>query len=61
MLLYQILASIIHGKIKKNSCKNKKFKISNPFSNKKIELSDQSCSVSDIQGYFDIQSLKKYK
>ena len=52
MLLYQILASYCTWKNKKRSCKNKKFKILNLLWNKKIELPDQSNSVSDIQGYF---------
>ena len=49
MLLYQILALITHKKIFKKSLKSNKRKISAPIWNEKFELSDGSCSVSDIQ------------
>ena len=42
MLLYQILASTIHEKIFKKSCKNNKFKISATTWIDKFELSDES-------------------
>ena len=42
MLLYQILASTIHEKIFKKSCKNNKFKISATMWIDKFELSDES-------------------
>ena len=45
MLLYQILASTIHGK----SYKNNKFKISRPTWNNKFELINRSYYVLDIQ------------
>ena len=53
MLLYQILAYTIHGKILKKSYKNNKFKISTPTWNEKFALLDGSYSVSDIQDYFE--------
>ena len=37
----------------KKSYKNNKFKISAPTWNEEFELPDGSCSVSDIQDYFD--------
>ena len=37
----------------KSSCNNNKFKISAPTWNDKVELPDGSCSVSDIQDYFE--------
>ena len=37
----------------KSSYKSNKFKISTPTWNDKIDLRDGSCSVSDIQGYFE--------
>ena len=37
----------------KSSYKNNKFKISTPMWNDKIDLPDGSCSVSDIQDYFE--------
>ena len=52
MLLYQILASTIYGKILKMSYKNNKFKISAPKWNEEFEFSDGSYSTSDIQDYF---------
>ena len=52
MLLYQALASTIHGKYK-NSYKNNKFKISAPAWNEEFELPDSSYSGSDIQEYFE--------
>ena len=53
MLLYQILASIIHGKTQKCHTKNNISKISAPTWNQKFELPDGSYSVSDIQEYFE--------
>ena len=50
MLLYQILASSIHGKME--SIK-KGHKISAPTWKDKFELPDGSYSASDIQDYFD--------
>ena len=52
MLHYQILACTIYEKYKK-SYKNIKFEISPPTWIEKNELPDGSCSVSDIQDYFD--------
>ena len=49
MLLYQILAYAMHRK--KKSYKNNKFKRSAPMWNDKVELRDESYSVSDIQDY----------
>ena len=43
----------------KNSYKNNKFKISASTWNKEFELPDRSCSVSDIQDYFEY-ILKKH-
>ena len=37
----------------KNSYNNNKFKISAPTWSEEFELPDGSCSVSDIQGYFE--------
>ena len=48
-----VLAYTIHGKIWKKSCKNNKFKISAPTSDKRFELPHRSYSVSDIQDYFE--------
>ena len=53
MLLYQILGSTMHGKIRKISYKNNKLKISDSTWNEKFELSDTSFPVSDIQYYFE--------
>ena len=53
MLLYQILASTIHGKKTKNSYRNNKFKTSAPKLNDKFELPNGSYSASDIQDYFE--------
>ena len=53
MLLYQILAQTIHGKILKKSCKNNEFKTSAPKWNEEFELPDGSYSVSDIQNDFE--------
>ena len=53
MLFYQILASNIHEKNMKRSCKNKKVKISAPTWIEKIELPDGSYSSSDNQSYFE--------
>ena len=60
MLLYQILAFTIHGKIQKRSYKNDKLEISAPTWNEEFELLDGSYSVSDIQDYFKY-ILKKYE
>ena len=43
----------------KNSYNNNKFKISAPTWNEEFELPDGSCSISDIQDYFE-NILKKY-
>ena len=43
----------------KKSYKNNKFKISTPTWNEEFELPDGSCSVSDIQNYFEY-ILKRY-
>ena len=51
MLLYEILAFTINGKILKKSYKNNKFKISALTWNEVFELLDRSYSVSDIQDY----------
>ena len=48
MLLYQILAFTIHGKIQKNVYKNDKVKTSAPTWNEEFELPNGSYSVSDI-------------
>ena len=53
MLLYQILAFAIHGKIYKESYKNNKFEISAPTWNAEFQLPDRSYSVSDYQEYFE--------
>ena len=53
MLLHQILACTIHGKILKKSYKNNKFRISAPTWNEEFELPYGSYSVSDIQDYFE--------
>ena len=53
MILYQILASTIHGKIQKKIIEKNKFKISAPTWNEEFELHDGSYSVSDIQGCFE--------
>ena len=53
MLLYEILAFTIHGKIFKKSCKNNKLKMSAPTWNEEFALLDGSYSVSDIQNYFE--------
>ena len=53
MLLYQILAFTIHGKILKKSYNNNKFKILAPIWNEEFELPDGSYSMSDIQDYFE--------
>ena len=55
-LLYQILASIAHGKIQEKSYKNDKLKISAPTWKEKIEFPNGSYSVPDIQGYLNISS-----
>ena len=53
MLLYQILACTIYGKIKKKSFKNNKSEISAPTWNEEFKLIEGSYSVSDIQNYFE--------
>ena len=53
MLLYQILAYTIHGKIFLKSYKNNKLKISGPTLNDKLELPDGQRPASDIQNYFE--------
>ena len=55
MLLYQILTSIIHKKVKniKKLYKNNRFKTSAPTWNDKFELPDWSNSVSDTQDYLE--------
>ena len=52
MILYQTLAFTTHWKIKLYF-KNKKLKILVPKFNGKLELHDESYSVSDNQGYFE--------
>ena len=52
ILLYQILAFIIHEKIKK-SYQNNNFKISAPTWNEEFELPDGSYYISDIQDYLE--------
>ena len=47
-MLYQILASTIHGKIYKNN----NFKVLSPTWNENFELPDGSYSVFEIQDYF---------
>ena len=56
---YQTLVFITHGETWKNSYNNNKFKIPAPTWNDKSELPDGSCSVSDIQYYFEY-ILKKH-
>ena len=54
MLLYQILAYIIRGKIReKPSYKSNDFEISDPTWNEKLELPGGSYSVWDIGDYFE--------
>ena len=50
---HQILAFYYTWKNIKSSYNNNKFEISAPTWNDKFELSDESCSVSDIQYYFE--------
>ena len=60
MLLYQILAYTIRGKIReKPSYKSNDFKISAPTWNEKLELSDGSYSVWNIGDYFEYIIKKK--
>ena len=60
MLLYQILAYTIRGKIReKPSYKSNDFKISAPTWNEKLELSDGSYSVWNIRDYFEYIIKKK--
>ena len=62
MLLYQILAYTIRGKIReKPSYKSNDFKISAPTWNEKLELSDGSYSVWNIGDYFEYINKKKKK
>ena len=51
MLLYQILASTICGKVWKSQSKEK-FKVSAPTWNEKFELPNGWYSLSNIQNYF---------
>ena len=51
-MIYQILVFTIHEKIIK-SCNNSNFKISAPIRNQKLELPDESYSISDVQDYFE--------
>ena len=53
MLLYQILAFTISGKIFKKSYKNNKFKISALKWNEEFKLPVGSYFISDIQAYFE--------
>ena len=50
MLLYQVLACTIHGK---RSDKNNKYKMPALTWSEKLDLPDESYSVSDIQNYFE--------
>ena len=59
MLLHQIFACTIHGKILKKSYKDNKFRISAPTWNEEFELPYGSYSISDIQDYFEY-ILKKH-
>ena len=58
MLLYQILACTMHGKILKRSLRSNKFKLSAPTWNEEFELLYESYSA-DIQDYFE-NILKKH-
>ena len=59
-MLYQILACTINVKNKiKKSYKNNEFNISGWMSNEKLELTNGSYSVPDIQDYFEY-IIKKY-
>ena len=60
MLLYQILAYAMHGKIQKKSYMNNKLKISAPTWNEEFELPDGSYSVLDISDYFENIFKKSY-
>ena len=51
MLLQQILAFMIHGKIQKKSYKSIKFEISAPAWNEEFELPDGSYSVLDARRF----------
>ena len=53
MLLYQILAYIIQGKIQKSQTKIMNAKYQLRHRNEELELPDGSYSVSDIQDYFE--------
>ena len=61
MLLYQILAFTINGKILKKSQKNNKYKISALTWIEVFELRDGSYSVPVIQDYFayTLENMKK--
>ena len=61
MLLYQILAFTINGKILKKSQKNNKYKISALTWIEEFELCDGSYSVPVIQDYFayTLENMKK--
>ena len=59
MFLYQILAFTIHGKFKKLQ-KNNEFEMLAPTLNNKIESSDESNPLSDVQDYFQL-IIKKYE
>ena len=59
VLLHQILVFITHGKHRKSSHNNDKFRISTPTWNDKFELPDELYSVSDIQDCFEY-ILKKH-
>ena len=61
MLLYQILAFTINGKILKKSQKNNKYKISALTWIEEFELRDGSYSVPVIQDYFayTLENMKK--
>ena len=52
-LLYEILVFTTHGKTWRSYTMLIKFKISVPTWNDKVELPDESYSVSDIQDYFE--------
>ena len=59
-LLYQILASTLHGKIFKKLYKSNKFKISAPTWYEEFEWTDGSYFVSDIQDFFEY-IIRKYE
>ena len=45
----------------KRSCRNNKFKTSAPTWNEEFEKPDRSCSISDIQDYFEYILKKHWK